>query len=130
MKHAYLRQSLLTITLLASQLVTSADNPANQFIQFVHQTDDDSQSECTQRGGQRVYAVNTHPQAIIDVHIDRFFSGVRQAGRSMFAIAPDHRQALGCDTVMESQQSWELMKADFVDEAFALERYGQIVGDP
>jgi hypothetical protein len=130
MKHTYLRQSLIASTLATTLLVASAENPANQFIHLAYQTDSDSQSECTQRDGQRVYVVNTHTESVIDVHIDRFFSGVRQAGRSMFAIAPGHRQALGCDTVMGNEQRWELMKADFIDKQFALERYGQIIGEP
>lgn len=130
MKHSVSGLSLLALMLLSSPHTMSGGTTANQFITFVHQADQDSQSDCSQRGGRRVYAVNTHSSAVIDVHIDRFFSGIRQAGRSMFAIAPGYGQALGCDVVMESQQSWELVKAQPIDRNSALERYGQIVGEP
>jgi hypothetical protein len=111
----------------AGQLSVAADNQdAADFIEFAIVPDEDTSSDCTQRGGMRVFVINAHPDATIDLQIDRFFSDVRQAGRSMFALASGHRQPLGCNTVMDSEQRWELVRAVFIDDAEAEARYGQI----
>ena len=112
---------------LAGQ-VTLAEDEVNaaEFIEFATMPDEDTSSDCTQRGGMRVFVINAHPDATIDLQIDRFFSDVRQAGRSMFALAAGHRQPLGCNVVMDSEQRWELVRAVFIDDEKAKMRYGQI----
>jgi hypothetical protein len=112
---------------MAAQLTLAADSgDAAEFVEFAILPDEDTSSDCTQRGGMRVFVINAHPDATIDLQIDRFFSDVRQAGRSMFALASGHRQPLGCNTVMDSEQRWELVRAVFIDDEKAKNRYGQI----
>lgn len=112
---------------MAAQLTLAADSgDAAAFVEFAILPDEDTSSDCTQRGGMRVFVINAHPDAIIDLQIDRYFSDVRQAGRSMFALAAGHRQPLGCNTVMDSEQRWELMKAEFITREQGQARYGVI----
>jgi hypothetical protein len=92
----------------------------------VQSVEDREQTDCAERGGKRVIVINNHPEQIIDVHIDRYFSGVRQGGRSMFALASGAFQELGCDTVLDTEQSWKLISAEFIDNENALKRYGVI----
>lgn len=126
MKHPFLLLSASVLSLGISLSPGAQEPPASDYIQFATQPDADSSSDCSQRGGMRVFVINAHPSATIDLHIDRFFSRVRQAGRSMFALASGHRQPLGCNIVMDSKQRWELIRAEFIAEKQALERYGQI----
>ncbi|HEC72970.1 MAG TPA: hypothetical protein ENI26_01210 [Methylophaga aminisulfidivorans] len=115
---------------ISISLVLSAGAHAEQVIDYLlieKVADTDTNSDCTQRGGLRVVLRNTHPSDIIDVQLDRYFSGVRQAGRSMFALRNGHSQPLGCDIVMGSDQSWHLIDARVINEQEALSRYGSIL---
>lgn len=88
--------------------------------------EDKEQTDCAERAGKRVIVINNHLNQNIDVHIDRYFSGVRQGGRSMFALAPSSFQELGCDTVLDAEQHWKIISAEFIDSENALDRYGVI----
>ncbi|EEF80592.1 hypothetical protein MDMS009_917 [Methylophaga thiooxydans DMS010] len=116
---------LLTL-LLMTPLSADEDNVADNFIVFKTLPDKDANSDCSQRGGLRVFVVNTHPDKIIDLSVDRYFSGVRQAGRSMFALRQGHSQALGCNIVMDSHQEWRLVSSYFIEAEAAINRYGVI----
>lgn len=111
--------------LLAPVSLLYADN-INRYIEIKALMDTDTSSECAQRGGLRFYISNTHPSKIIDIHLDRFFDNVRQPGRSMFALQSGHKQALGCNMVMDSQQHWKLIDAKFISLEQAEERYGSV----
>lgn len=125
MKHILLLAATVSLSITTS-LPALADTPdAASFIDFVTLPDEDTSSDCTQRGGMRVHVINTHTESTIDLQIDRYFSGVRQAGRSMFPLASGQRQQLGCNVVMESEQRWELIQARFIDDKEVSERYGQ-----
>ena len=105
----------------------SADSEhASDYIVFKTIEDEDTSSDCTQRGGLRIYVENIHPKKVIDISLDRYFSDVRQAGRSMFALQSGHMQALGCNVVMESQQHWQLVNATFIEKEDAIKRYGEV----
>lgn len=106
---------------------TQADE-AVDFISFEEIVDADTDSDCNQRGGLRVYVLNRHPQRVIDLHIDRYFSTVRQAGRSMFALSPGGAQPLGCNRVLDAPQHWEVVRAEFIEADMARLRYGEILG--
>ncbi|WP_139031855.1 MULTISPECIES: hypothetical protein [Methylophaga] len=111
---------------VAGQVALADENAAADFIVFKTLEDKDTSSDCTQRGGLRIYVENTHPEKTIDLSLDRYFSTVRQAGRSMFALENGHSQALGCNIVMDSEQHWELISAEFISKEDALQRYGTL----
>jgi hypothetical protein len=117
---------LLSLSLISAPALHARTDVADQFILFVSEPDADTSSDCTQRGGLRVFVVNQHPDQIIDLQIDRYFDNVRQAGRSMFALDHGHKLALGCDIVMDSPQRWELINAEFITREQAEKRYGVI----
>lgn len=117
---------LFILCVLTMPAVQAQPDTAAQYIKFIAEPDADSNSDCSQRGGLRVFVINEHPAQIIDLQIDRYFSEVRQAGRSMFALHSGHRLALGCDIVMDSQQRWELVSAAYISKHQAKQRYGEI----
>lgn len=119
--HPRLLAMLLFSTLIPANL-SADDAVAANFIHFSAAYDED----CEEKGGKRVFVENQHDKRIIDVHIDRYFSGVRQGGRSMFALAPKTSQAMGCNQVFDTKQSWTLIKASFIEADHALSRYGEI----
>lgn len=126
MKRFFIMLAAMLMPLSAHVSLAADQQDAAEFVEFAVVPDDDTSSDCTQRGGMRVFVVNAHPDATIDLQIDRYFSDVRQAGRSMFALAAGHRQPLGCNTVMNSEQRWELVKAAFITREQGQARYGVI----
>ncbi|SFJ86916.1 hypothetical protein [Methylophaga sulfidovorans] len=108
------------------QFALADSEAASDFIVFKTIEDKDTSSDCTQRGGLRIYVENTHPDKTIDLSLDRYFSTVRQAGRSMFALENGHSQPLGCNIVMDSEQHWELINAEFISKEDAIKRYGTL----
>lgn len=126
LKHT-VAQVLLPIGIIFTfnPLVLSAgEDQATEFVAFSEAADQD----CEERGGMRVFVRNLHNKQIIDLHLDRYFSGVRQGGRSMFALAPGASQALGCSRVFDARQNWTLVRADLISIAKATDRYGEIIG--
>lgn len=119
--------SLLTaFCILSTVSITAVKAESALSYLSMQSVEDKEQTDCAERGGKRVIVVNTHPERIIDVHIDRYFAGVRQGGRSMFALASGAFQELGCDTVLNAQQNWQFISAEFINSDKALQRYGVI----
>lgn len=126
MRHSICLLLLAGLSTTATLTHAVEQKNAEHFITFKALPDDDSSSDCTQRGGQRVTVFNDHPSSAIDISLDRYFSDVRQPGRSMFALHSGHSQALGCNIVMDSPQRWELIDATFISVDAAKKRYGSI----
>ncbi len=105
--------------------LSAGDTPATDFIVFSETYDED----CEDKGGKRVFVQNQHDRRLIDLHLDRYFSGLRQGGRSMFALAPGASQALGCSRVFEAKQDWKLIHAEFISATHAESRYGEVSGN-
>ncbi len=119
--------SLLSAIFILNALSVTTVNADNAISYLSMQSvEDKEQTDCAERGGKRVLVINNHHEQIIDVHIDRYFSGVRQGGRSMFALASGAFQELGCDTVLDTEQHWKIISAEFIDSENALKRYGVI----
>lgn len=59
--------------ILIMSAVHAQSTDAAQYIKFITEPDADSNSDCSQRGGLRVFVINHHPAQIIDLQIDRFF---------------------------------------------------------
>ncbi len=112
--------------LSVSEHIMADTDLAKDFILFKTIEDKDTSSDCTQRGGLRIYVENVHPERIIDISLDRYFSDIRQPGRSMFALENGHLQPLGCNIVMDSKQRWELVNAKFISKKEAINRYGKL----
>lgn len=121
MKTTLKQLSNLMIIGLLSPAVAAEPNNAAQFIVFFDKPDKD----CEERGGQRSFVKNSHAEQMIDLHLDRYFYGVRQAERSMFPLAAGDEQALGCNRVFDAEQRWELVSAAFITPDAAEQRYGQ-----
>ncbi|MTI62572.1 hypothetical protein [Methylophaga sp.] len=117
---------VISFMLVPVSIIQAQSPEADQFIKFVSEADADSHSDCNQRGGLRIFVVNQHPSNIIDIHIDRYFSDIRQGGRSMLALGNGHKLALGCNIVMDSPQHWALVKAEFISPEQAQQRYGVV----
>jgi len=117
--------SLYVLSLVPSHTVLAEESKTIDYLQIAA-IEEDEQTDCAERGGKRVFVINQHSQQVIDVQLDRFFSGVRQGGRSMFAIAPSARQALGCDIALDAKQHWDIVAARFITPAAAIKRYGVI----
>ncbi|WP_266276655.1 hypothetical protein [Methylophaga sp. OBS3] len=107
-----------------AQPVWSDEQSAADLIVFTQESDED----CEEKGGKRIFINNRHQQHIVDLHLDRYFANVRQGGRSMFALAPQASQALGCSKAFDSEQNWQLVNARFINEEAAIQRYGEIIG--
>ena len=110
------------LALYGFQPVMADPKTASDFIAMHSEVDED----CEEKGGERIYIVNQHQQNIIDVHLDRYFSEVRQGGRSMFPLKPEQKQMLGCSLVFDAVQRWQLVSATFLTLKAAEERYGPL----
>lgn len=110
--------------ILKPAVLPANDTLADDFVAFSEIYDED----CGEKGGMRVFVQNQHDNRLIDLHLDRYFSGVRQGGRSMFALAPGTSQALGCSRALEASQNWKLIHAEFISPANATSRYGEVIG--
>lgn len=117
--------AMIFFSTLTPANLSAGDSVAADFINFAATYDED----CEEKGGKRIFVENQHEKRIVDLHIDRYFSGVRQGGRSMFALAPKTSQAMGCSQVFDTKQSWTLIKAGFIEADHALSRYGEISGN-
>src|SRR5690606_7953172 len=80
---------------LSTNSLVMAEEDAGRLIEFYQEADED----CEKRGGARILVKNTHDEHILDWHLDHYFYGVRQGGRSLFPIKPSASQALGCSRV-------------------------------
>ncbi|AFJ03251.1 hypothetical protein Q7C_2115 [Methylophaga frappieri] len=126
MNYRYLLATFFSTSLLLSAggAAWSAEKSIADFVNFAEIPDED----CEKKGGLRIVVQNLHDKEVIDMHLDRFFSDVRQGGRSMFALAPRTQQPLGCSKVFEARQHWELVSAEAVTRDHANARYGEIYG--
>jgi len=67
------------------------------------------------RGHVRVLR-NTHPDKTIEYRLIRLLSDKRQASIIQDTIAPDDEdQKLGCELLEDREQTWEIVRARFVD---------------
>lgn len=72
---------------------------------------------CVTKGGTQKALVNEDKTRSIEAYVDRYFAGVRQAGRSIIVLAPNGgTQKLGCSRVLDDEQRWEIVKAIFVNK--------------
>lgn len=104
--------------------ISADEHSASDYVLFTEKPDQD----CEDKGGARLFVQNKHQQKIIDVHLERYFDDVRQGGRSMFALAPNHAQALGCSRVLDAPQHWQLIAAEYISFINAKSRYGEVIG--
>ena len=118
--------SLISVILLTMPLLASAGDNAADFVIFKAIADKDTSRDCAQLGELRLYVINQHPSKAIDLSLDRYFSSIRQPGRSMFALESSHQMALSCNKVMDSEQHWVLIAAEFISHEMALKRYGKL----
>ena len=76
-----------------------------------------SHPQCSDRfaDGKMIMVRSSNTQHSIEVHLDRFFQDVRQAGRSVIVLAPNGEpRELGCSRVLAdgAEQSWKIIKAN------------------
>lgn len=72
--------------------------------------------QCSDRfaDGKMIMVQSSNKQHSIEVHLDRFFQNVRQAGRSVVVLKPNAGPSeLGCSRVLAdgAEQSWKIIKA-------------------
>ncbi len=71
--------------------------------------------QCSDNNGKMILVRSSNRQHSIEVHLDRFFQNVRQAGRSVIVLKPNAEPSeLGCSRVLAdgAEQSWKIIKAN------------------
>jgi hypothetical protein len=90
----------------------AADDDARKYVQFV----EEPTAGCVTRNGVQIQVKNTHPQRTLRVWLDRKVAGNGTGDRSRSELAPAGApEPLGCSRNEGAVQSWEIVRAAFVD---------------
>lgn len=105
-----IRQSLLAaVSILCVAAVTAGG--ARESLKFIPVP---YGGNCGLHKSALLYIENTHPERTVEVHLEYYLGGVRQAGRSVKVLKSGAEPvALGCTQVSGLDQRWKIVEAEF-----------------
>jgi hypothetical protein len=90
----------------------AADEDPRRFVQFV----EEPAATCVARNAVQIQVKNTHPKRTLRVWLDRKVGGSGTGDRSRSQLEPGGQpEPLGCSRNEGAPQSWEIVRAAFVD---------------
>ncbi len=103
-----------SLTANATETPQVKEKIAADYLEFASELD----NECQKRSpsGRLRMVKNIHPDKSIKFRFVRIFTNVRQPGFARGTLEPNHEPTLlGCTKISGRDQTWEIVKAEFVN---------------
>ncbi len=100
------------VVMSAATVARAADDDPKRYVQFVQEPT----AGCVTRNGVQIQVKSTHPQRTLRVWLDRKVNGNGTGDRSRSVLAPGgEAEPLGCSRTEGVEQSWAIVRAEFVN---------------
>jgi hypothetical protein len=110
--HCGVRALIVCVASWAASTVWAADEDPQRFVEFVQEPT----ATCVQRSGQQIQVKSSHPKRTVRVWLDRKVMGNGTGDRSRSTLKPGAAaEPLGCSRSDGAEQSWVIVRAEFVN---------------